>query len=405
MAICCLLQILSDPNASVVVLRKNKNKLRTTVYSECLRAINRLGLKKDLFKIRISPMKITYLKYGNSIFFTGSDSVDDTKGMIDEGKTFKMVVIDEVTEFFEKETGEDVLTNIIATFVRGNNDKFKMMYLFNPPKNDKSFVMQWTKKMEQRDDCIHIHTDYRDVPVEWLGQKLIDEAEMMKKSDEKMYRWLWLGECTGLDELIYYMFDEQKHVKQYERDVYQRLRYLGIGIDYGQLNATTFQAFGIDFQEKKIVGCGEYYHSGRTTGYQRSPSEYARDFKRFVEDIEKKTGNRVIFAVIDPSARGLAEEIKRVIPRIKIISADNTVIKGINRLQKLLSFEAITIDPSQRNAMEEFYLYEWNMDAVDRGSEVPIKANDHAMDAIRYIIMYLYKYMSRLLPYLKDGDD
>ena len=56
-----------------------------------------------------------------------------------------------------------------------------MIYLYNPPKNPNAPINQWCKKMEKREDCIHIHTDYRDVPVSWLGQALVDSAEAMKR--------------------------------------------------------------------------------------------------------------------------------------------------------------------------------------------------------------------------------
>lgn len=405
MAILAIITIILPHKASVVVLRKHHNKLNKTVYKECLRAINRLHLKKRKFKITKSPMQITYLKTGNSIFFTGSDSIDDTKGIIDEDRPISLVILDELTEFFEKGEGEDEIEHIKATFVRGNNSTFRMLYLFNPPRNPKSPVMQWVKKMEQREDVIHIHSTYKDVPVAWLGQKLIDEAEAMKTADEKMYNWVWLGLCTGLDELIYYMFNEERHIIDHKVNILSNLKMLGVGIDYGQMNATTYQCFGIDFQNKKLVGVAEYYHSGRESGHQKSPSEYARDFKRFVEEIERKTYNIVSFAVIDPSAKGLAEEIKRVIPRIKLISADNTVIRGINRVQKLLSFFVIELDPSQKHAIDEFQLYEWDMDLVDKGKEVPVKTNDHCMDAIRYYVMYVWNYLRRLLPFLKEKDE
>ena len=47
-------------------------------------------------------MEIRYLKNGNTIYFTGNDSIDDTKGMIDENKPIKLVILDELTEFFDK---------------------------------------------------------------------------------------------------------------------------------------------------------------------------------------------------------------------------------------------------------------------------------------------------------------
>ncbi|WP_281693848.1 phage terminase large subunit, partial [Holdemania filiformis] len=94
-------KIISDDNCSTVVMRKFHNKLKKTVYKETLRGIHRLGLnKKRDFKITVSPMEIQYKKNGNTIYFTGNDSIDDTKGMIDESKPIKRVVIDELTEFF-----------------------------------------------------------------------------------------------------------------------------------------------------------------------------------------------------------------------------------------------------------------------------------------------------------------
>ena len=76
-------KIVNEEDCSAVVIRKRHNKLRKTVYKEIKRAIKRLGLDERLFKITISPMEITYKANGNTIYFTGSDSIDDTKGIID----------------------------------------------------------------------------------------------------------------------------------------------------------------------------------------------------------------------------------------------------------------------------------------------------------------------------------
>lgn len=94
-------QLVSDANGSVVVLRKHHNKLRKTVYKEMLRGINRLEIPKSKFRITKSPMEITYKKYGTTMYFAGSDGIDDTKGIIDEDKPIKLVVLDELTEFFD----------------------------------------------------------------------------------------------------------------------------------------------------------------------------------------------------------------------------------------------------------------------------------------------------------------
>lgn len=396
--------IIQERDCAVVVLRKFHNKLKKTVYKECLRALNRLKLDKSDFKITVSPMEIKYLENENTIYFTGNDSIDDTKGMIDENKPIKLVVLDELTEFFEKGDGEDEIANIEATFIRGNDDNFQMMYFFNPPKNPKAPIMEWLNKMKLREDTIHIHVDYRDVPEKWLGKKLIESAEILKKLDEKMYNWLWLGISTGIDEQIYYMFNEEIHVKECTKEHYKNMNFLYVGVDYGQMNATTYEAFGVDYEFKCVRGVDEYYYSGRDEGKQRAPSEYAQDFKMFKDTLEKETGLLVKYAFIDPSAKGLSEEIKRVCPDVIILEANNDVALGISRVQKMLSYQCLFLSPKQKHLIAEMYVYGYDPDQLDKGKETPIKINDHCEDATRYLIMGIWYIIIRLLPRLGDDE-
>jgi len=396
-------QIVSDPAGSVVVLRKRHNKLRKTVYKEMLRGINRLGISKRRFTITKSPMEITYNKYGTTMYFAGSDGIDDTKGIIDEAKPIKLVIIDELTEFFDDGEGEDELLNIEATFARGNKGDFQMIYLFNPPKNPNSEIMKWLRKMEKRPDTVHIHTDYRDVPPGWLGPDLIQSAETLRVVDERQYRWVWLGESVGIDEAIYYMFSEKAHVFNVLPKI-NRFSVIGIGGDYGQQNATTFQAFGLDIPHMKLRGLGEYYHSGRETGRQRSPSQYAADFVEFVQHLAELYGSSGcrFYLYLDPSAEGLQEEIKRACRnagiRISINSAENDVKLGISRVQKLLTYEIMSVCRKQANAIDEFGSYEYDKDSIEKGKEEPVKIGDHCMDAIRYVVMGLWNKVKRWLP-------
>lgn len=400
-------QLADDKNGSVVVLRKHHNKLRKTVYKEMLRGINRLGINKKRFYITKSPMEITYKKHGTTMYFAGSDGIDDTKGIIDEDKPIKLVIIDELTEFFDDGEGEDELANIEATFVRGNKSGFQMIYLYNPPKNPNAPINLWCKKMEKRPDCIHVHTDYRDVPVEWLGQDLIDTAEVMKQMDPKMYRWTWLGEPTGVDDLIYYMFDESVHLYDAEAmgaEEDAKIGEIGIGVDYGQQNPTTFEVFGIDYERQVLRGVKEYYYSGRDNGKQKSPSEYALDLEKLCVEIEKQYKRVVSYVFIDPSAAGLIEEVRRVIPYVSIVPARNDVKLGISRVQKFLSFKKVLIAVQQKHLIQEMGLYQYNVKSIDKGKEEPVKENDHCEDALRYLIMGMWNMIMFMLPFSERGD-
>ena len=402
-------QITADARGSVVVLRKHHNKLRKTVYKEMLRGINRLQIPKNRFYITKSPMEITYKKYNTTIYFSGSDGIDDTKGIIDEDKPIKLVIIDEATEFFDDGEGEAELANIEATFVRGNVDNdFQMIYLFNPPKNPNAPIMAWLQKMERRPDTIHIHTTYQDVPEAWLGKALIDSAEAMRLVDQKMYNWVWGGECVGVDELIYYMFS-QSHIEDELPEAEKKtIGEIGIGIDYGQKNPTVFEAFGIDYNHRCLRGLDEYYHSGRESG-QKSPSEYAADFKSFCENLEREYNRKISWVFIDPSAKGLAEEIKRLVPDISIKDADNTVKLGISRVQKLLSFGCLKLSRKQPWLIKEMGLYQYDEKSIEKGKEEVLKINDHCQDGTRYAVMGMWKKIKYFLPVAvrddKGGDE
>ena len=402
-------QIVADPSGSVVVLRKRHNKLRKTVYKEMLRGINRLGVPKNRFEITKSPMEITYKKHGTTMYFAGSDGIDDTKGIIDENKPIKLVILDELTEFFDDGEGEDELLNIEATFARGNKGGFQMVYLYNPPKNPNSDIVKWVRRMEQRPDCIHIHTDYRDVPPGWLGPDLIQSAENLKNADERLYRWVWLGDSIGIDEVIYYMFSAE-HMEEPPEPGNDRFSIIAIGGDYGQQNATTFQAAGLDVAHRKLRGLNEYYHSGRESGTQKAPSEYAQDFVQFVRKLGEDHGTEGtrFYLFLDPSAKGLQEEIKRAcrdagIP-VSIRDADNDVKLGISRTQKALTFHILDISPKQENLIRELGVYAYDPKSIEKGKEEPVKIDDHCADSLRYLVQGVWTKIKHWLPVGEDDE-
>ena len=394
--------IATEEPAAVVVLRKRHNKLRKTVYKEMIRAIGRLGLSKDDFDIGVSPMEIRHKRTGNVIYFSESDSIDDTKGIIDEDKPIRLVILDELTEFFDVGEGEEELTNIEATFVRGNDESFRMLYLYNPPKNPNAPINVWCQKMELRPDTVHKHIDYRDVPISWIGKKLLESAELLKEIDFRLYRWVWLGECIGVDDLIYYMFNDNH---QHEPEA-KHYKLIGIGVDYGQQNATTYQAAGVNINKRRIEGINEFYHSGRDSGKQKSPSDYAKELIKFTDALHEEYSCSAFYVFIDPSAKGLAEEIKRLAMQsrkygIVIKDAENDVAVGIQRVQKCLTYQVMTISERQENLIREMGTYEYDPKSIESGKEKPMKVDDHCCDAWRYLVMGLW---SKIKYFLPDGE-
>ena len=80
MAIKAIYTIVSDPDVAMVILRKFHNKLRKTVYKEVIRAINRLNLDKNDFKITASQCGSDE-KYGNLVEETGYGDIEGLGGV------------------------------------------------------------------------------------------------------------------------------------------------------------------------------------------------------------------------------------------------------------------------------------------------------------------------------------
>lgn len=191
-----------------------------------------------------------------------------------------------------------------------------------------------------------------------------------------------------------------RHIKKPDPD--RRYDRIYIGGDYGQQNATTFEAFGLDTYHKNFLGLGEYYHSGRESGKQKSPSEYAADFVAFIDELHELYNNRVFYLFLDPSARGIMEEIKRATRNLDysvfIREAENDVALGISRVQKLLVFDILSVSPCQENAIREFGVYEYDKKSIEKGKEIPVKKSDHCMDGIRYVVMGAWDKLKYFLP-------
>ena len=202
------------------------------------------------------------------------------------------------------------------------------------------------------------------------------------------------------------MFDKDKHVldRNLTNDEINGINRIDASCDYGQMNATVFEFWGLNLVQQKAFGLDEFYHSGRESGKQLTPSEYAFKFKKACEKIKEAYGMYPQNLYIDPSARGLAEEIKRACPFIKIRSAQNDVKLGISRVQKSISFKKILFSSKQRMLLKEIVIYSYDKKSIENGVEKPVKEDDHCMDAMRYYIMGIWKYLRRFLPDVEKNE-
>ena len=364
---------LKENNCSVVVLRKHQNQLRKSVYKEIKRACKRLGLvEKVHYNATTAPMEIKFTDNGNTIYFAGGDDFETVKGTIDEDKLIKIVWFEEATGW---DNAEDI-DQIIATFTRGNNDWFMALYSFNPPKNKFSWINKWCEEMSNRDDVLVSSTDYRTVPIEWLGQMFIDEAERMKKYDNKRYRWIYLGEVIGMEGMIYnpeqFEFVEEDYLEKNKI----RILYNDFSTDGGhQTSATTCGCFGYG-NDGYWYWLDTYYYSPHEKSRKKAPSELSKDLFNFEIEMLKKWKCGIDKETIDSAEGALRNQIyadygKTFHPVNKGKNKEELIDYSINFLSK--GKLRVINNNNNKIVKKEIENYQWQEGSIEKGKPVPDK--------------------------------
>ena len=360
-------------NCNAIIIKRYQNTIRNSVFKEIKRALKRLGLYEGFdYKATVSPFQIHLNQTGNNIYFAGGDDYEKVKGFIDEDAPIKMVWFEELTEFDDP----DQIDQIIATFSRGNDDWFVTMYSYNPPRNRFHWVNLWAEKMAQRDDVIVHHSDYRTVPVKWLGQKFIDEAERLKQYDPKRYEWIYLGKVIGIEGLIYnpdlFIIENANYLEEKKL----RIIYVDFSIDCGhQTSATTCMAFGYATDGRWYL-LDTYYYSPHEKARKKAPSELAQDIFNFRTYICKKYQTIVDNETID-SAEGALRNQYFAMFGINL----HPVNKGKDK-EELIEYSQDFIDlakyviintPNNWIHIKEMKNYMWKKDSVEKGKPDPDK--------------------------------
>lgn len=206
-------------------------------------------------------------------------------------------------------------------------------------------------------------------------------AEEVKERYKRLYSGVFyeryiMGNWVAADGLVYDMFDKKINVihkiPETEGDFY-------VSADFGIQNATVFLLWQREKCPKNRWIClKEWYHSGRESRKQKTVGEIAQNFRDWLGEIAPKC------VYIDPSASALIEECRRANFRVK--SAKNDVINGISEVSTMLANGQLVFSDKCEHTIREFGVYAWDEKAARNGADVPLKNNDHCLDAVRYFV-------------------
>lgn len=100
----------------------------------------------------------------------------------------------------------------------------------------------------------------------------------------------------------------------------------------------------------------------------------------------------------DPENQGGIEELRRRHINVKeVIKGKDSVQSGIQMIREMLIRGDLLINKRCVNLISEFEMYSYDDDKIERNEqENPIKANDHALDALRYVVSSMLPRIQRM---------
>jgi len=196
-----------------------------------------------------------------------------------------------------------------------------------------------------------------------IPKEEIDRERAIKNED--IFAQEYLADFRKTKGLVYKEFIRDQHV--YSDVIFNPVERL-VGIDWGFTNPSAVYLIERDTDNVYYV-TQEYYKTQKTT-------------PELIEYISTLKGNKFY---PDPAEPDRAEEMRRagLIPR----EVSKDIEAGINCVRELLKTNRLFIHSSCVNLVSEFETYSYPDKKPDKNEpELPIKEDDHGMDAIRYAL-------------------
>ena len=354
-----LLRLIAHPGIHAVVLRKVKNTLRTSVFTQMKWAISALGADA-YFDVRLSPMQIVYRPTGQTVYFFGLDDPGKLKSLKVPFGHVGVLWFEELDQF----QGPEEVRNAEQSVLRGGESAL-VLKSFNPPRSPRSWVNAWCLG-EKPGRAVH-HSTYLTTPRAWLGEPFFLAAEHLRQTNETAYRHEYLGEAVGSGAAVFENVRAQRlddaQVNGFDR-VYR-------GIDWGFF-PDPFAYVECHYDAARHTLC----IFGEITALRRGNAQTAAAVKA--------RGRQEMITADSAEPKSISDYKAAGLPCVAAKKGPGSVAHGMKWLQSL---ESIVIDPVRcPDTLREFLEYEYERDSEGRVIDVCPDANNHHIDAVRYAL-------------------
>lgn len=334
-------KILNEKNKNFLIIRKTLPSLRITAYKMFFDILAKMNYYNPKLHNKTNR---TYIYNSNYILFTSLDHPTRI-----QSTEFNYIWMEEAEEF----TFDDFMVLKTRLSSPTADENINQIFLTYNPKNENSYI---NRKVRFHDDVTYIRSTYLDNP--FISKNYIKTIESLKDQDKKLYSIYALGEYAEIEGQVYsHIRSANTYPAKFDSTFY--------GLDFGFNNPSCLLKINVFDSVYYITEL--IYESKLTT----------TDLIHFLtKHIPRKS--EYIFA--DPSAPEKIEEIRKHGFNIK--PAINSIISGIDFVKS----QKIFTRKSNTNFNKELSEYVWRKDLNGNLLELPVKYNDHAMDALRYAL-------------------
>lgn len=284
-----------------------------------------------------------------------------------QGKTMSLVYCDEMTLY---------PSSIIDMIDTRLSNPHSMGFASMNPSYPTHQLKQWINLAEAGDKNYYsLHFTLDDNPYVDDNYKQRIRNSLSGLFYQRNYLGIW---CLA-EGAIFDFFDRKIHVVNRPPAAAD---YWVAGIDYGTVNPFVCLLLGVSTGQytqtgKRMWVEKEYYWNPKITHRQKTNSEFADDLQAFLEPYAVKC------VYIDPSAEAFQLELRR--RNIHVVHANNDVENGIQIMTSEMAKGNLYVMEDCKNTIREIESYVWDSKKSEKGSDEPLKKDDHCPDALRYV--------------------
>jgi len=273
------------------------------------------------------------------------------------GQAFDLVVLDEVASMRNFWINWQEVLRPTLTDTKGE------CIFISSPKGYNHFYDLCNKELTDTDYKSFHFTSY-DNP--YLPTDELDKAKATLPSER--FEQEYMASFQKTQGLVYKEFSREKHLyTDLPEGTYEKLG----GVDFGFRNPAG--VLDIRFKKDRFWVEDEWYKRERTDA--------------LIADYVKLNNFSEVYP--DPENAGGIEELRqRSINVREVLKVKGSVVSGINKVKEAFITGRLMINKRCVNLISELEMYSYDDEKGDRNEEEkPVKAHDHLLDALRYVIM------------------